>query len=146
MLARAWRSSSSGSRASTSTARGCGRRRHGEPGTPTKGALPIFTNPFVAGRTQMATGSSHSESSVPNPRFAVGTSGFAYDAWRGSLYPEKLPAKRFLEHYAQRFSTTRTAPPASRTMMTCRSPTNVRLKSPGFGISASRPSFSRASY
>jgi uncharacterized protein YecE (DUF72 family) len=36
----------------------------------------------------------------------VGTSGFAYDAWRGSFYPDDLPAKRFLEFYAQRFTTT----------------------------------------
>jgi uncharacterized protein YecE (DUF72 family) len=30
----------------------------------------------------------------------VGTSGFAFDAWRGPFYPEKLPARRMLSHYA----------------------------------------------
>jgi uncharacterized protein YecE (DUF72 family) len=30
----------------------------------------------------------------------AGTSGFAYEAWRGSFYPEGLPAKSMLEHYA----------------------------------------------
>ena len=33
-------------------------------------------------------------------RFHIGTSGFSYPAWKGSFYPEKLPAKKFLEHYA----------------------------------------------
>ena len=42
----------------------------------------------------------------PGSRVAVGTSGFAYDAWRGTFYPDRLPAKRFLEFYAQKFSTT----------------------------------------
>jgi uncharacterized protein YecE (DUF72 family) len=40
------------------------------------------------------------------PRVAVGTSGFAYDAWRGIFYPEDLSSKRFLSYYAQHFSTT----------------------------------------
>lgn len=44
--------------------------------------------------------------STPVARRAVGTSGFAYDAWRGSFYPDDLPAKRFLEFYSQRFTTT----------------------------------------
>ncbi|TMA27337.1 MAG: DUF72 domain-containing protein [Deltaproteobacteria bacterium] len=33
----------------------------------------------------------------------VGTSGYNYEAWRGSFYPEDLPAKRMLSHYAQQF-------------------------------------------
>ena len=32
----------------------------------------------------------------------VGTSGFAYPAWRGSFYPEALPAARMLRFYAER--------------------------------------------
>jgi uncharacterized protein YecE (DUF72 family) len=35
----------------------------------------------------------------------VGTSGYNYDAWRGSFYPEELPAKKMLGYYAERFST-----------------------------------------
>ena len=31
-----------------------------------------------------------------------GTSGFSYDAWKGVFYPEGLPAKKRLEHYASR--------------------------------------------
>ena len=33
----------------------------------------------------------------------VGTSGFAYPKWKGSFYPEKLPAKQFLRFYAEHF-------------------------------------------
>lgn len=35
----------------------------------------------------------------------VGTSGFSYKEWRGSFYPEKLPADRMLAFYSERFST-----------------------------------------
>ena len=34
----------------------------------------------------------------------AGTSGFAYPAWKPGFYPEKLPAARFLEHYAGRLN------------------------------------------
>jgi uncharacterized protein YecE (DUF72 family) len=30
----------------------------------------------------------------------AGTSGFAYPAWKPGFYPDKLPAKKFLNHYA----------------------------------------------
>jgi uncharacterized protein YecE (DUF72 family) len=30
----------------------------------------------------------------------VGTSGWAYQEWRGTFYPDRLPQRRFLEHYA----------------------------------------------
>jgi uncharacterized protein YecE (DUF72 family) len=33
----------------------------------------------------------------------VGTSGFSYREWKGSFYPEDLPARRMLAHYAKRF-------------------------------------------
>ncbi len=33
-----------------------------------------------------------------------GTSGFAYPSWKPAFYPEKLPAKKFLNHYAQRLN------------------------------------------
>jgi len=35
----------------------------------------------------------------------VGTSGWQYKDWRGVLYPEKLPQRVWLEHYAERFAT-----------------------------------------
>ena len=33
-----------------------------------------------------------------------GTSGFAYAAWKPGFYPAKLPAKQFLNHYAERLN------------------------------------------
>jgi uncharacterized protein YecE (DUF72 family) len=38
-------------------------------------------------------------------RFFVGTSGYSYKEWKGSFYPEKLPAKEMLTYYAKAFST-----------------------------------------
>jgi uncharacterized protein YecE (DUF72 family) len=35
----------------------------------------------------------------------VGTSGYNYPEWKGSFYPEKLPAKQMLPYYAERFTT-----------------------------------------
>jgi uncharacterized protein YecE (DUF72 family) len=35
----------------------------------------------------------------------IGTSGWQYKDWRGRLYPEKLPQRLWLEHYAERFAT-----------------------------------------
>ena len=35
----------------------------------------------------------------------VGCSGFLYRDWRGIVYPEKLPQRRWLEHYATLFDT-----------------------------------------
>lgn len=37
-------------------------------------------------------------------RLFAGTSGFAYPAWKPVFYPEKLPAAKFLEHYAGRLN------------------------------------------
>ena len=34
----------------------------------------------------------------------AGTSGFAYPAWKPGFYPAKMPAKQFLNHYAQRLN------------------------------------------
>src|SRR5262245_3762807 len=34
----------------------------------------------------------------------VGTSGYSYKEWKGSFYPEKLPAKEMLSYYAGRFN------------------------------------------
>ena len=35
----------------------------------------------------------------------VGTSGYSYAPWKGSFYPEKLPAARMLGYYSERFPT-----------------------------------------
>lgn len=35
----------------------------------------------------------------------VGTSGWQYRSWRGLFYPEQLPQRAWLEHYAERFAT-----------------------------------------
>ena len=37
-------------------------------------------------------------------RVLVGTSGFSYKEWKGSFYPEDLPADGMLRHYAGRLS------------------------------------------
>ena len=34
----------------------------------------------------------------------AGTSGFAYPGWKPRFYPEKLPAKKFLEYYSSRLN------------------------------------------
>ncbi|MBK8014816.1 MAG: DUF72 domain-containing protein [Deltaproteobacteria bacterium] len=38
-------------------------------------------------------------------RLLVGTSGFAYKAWKGRFYPKDLKDKDFLSYYGQRFKT-----------------------------------------
>ena len=38
-------------------------------------------------------------------RVRIGTSGWVYQHWRGRFYPEKLPAARWFEFYAERFDT-----------------------------------------
>jgi uncharacterized protein YecE (DUF72 family) len=35
----------------------------------------------------------------------VGTSGYSYKEWKGSFYPEKLPAGQMLRYYGERFRT-----------------------------------------
>ena len=35
----------------------------------------------------------------------IGCSGWVYKDWRGSFYPEKLPQRRWLEHYSSVFRT-----------------------------------------
>jgi uncharacterized protein YecE (DUF72 family) len=37
-------------------------------------------------------------------RLFGGTSGFSYPAWKPDFYPQDLPAKKFLEHYASRLN------------------------------------------
>jgi uncharacterized protein YecE (DUF72 family) len=38
------------------------------------------------------------------PKVFVGTSGWAYAAWKPVFFPEKLPQKKFLQHYASRLN------------------------------------------
>src|SRR5579862_8711807 len=38
-------------------------------------------------------------------RCLVGTSGYNYPEWKGSFYPEKLPAAKMLSYYAEAFTT-----------------------------------------
>jgi uncharacterized protein YecE (DUF72 family) len=38
-------------------------------------------------------------------RVRIGCSGWMYDSWRGRLYPEREPKRRWLELYAQHFDT-----------------------------------------
>src|SRR3979411_1548817 len=38
-------------------------------------------------------------------RMWVGTSGYNYPEWKGSFYPEKLPAAKMLPYYAEHFQT-----------------------------------------
>ncbi|MBI4409894.1 MAG: DUF72 domain-containing protein [Gemmatimonadetes bacterium] len=38
-------------------------------------------------------------------RVRAGTSGFAYKEWKGSFYPEDLPASAMLRYYARQFAT-----------------------------------------
>lgn len=43
---------------------------------------------------------------MPRQTILIGTSGFSYDEWKGSFYPEKLKSKEYLAHYAGTFPTT----------------------------------------
>ena len=46
------------------------------------------------------------EESITASRVFVGTSGFAYKEWKGTFYPDDLPAKKYLSYYAGHFRTT----------------------------------------
>lgn len=41
----------------------------------------------------------------PPGRWRVGTCGWHYEDWRGPVYPEDLPRRRWFEHYCARFDT-----------------------------------------
>ena len=43
---------------------------------------------------------------TPMATLYAGTSGFAYTTWKPDFYPAKLPAKKFLAHYAERLNST----------------------------------------
>lgn len=42
---------------------------------------------------------------LPHERIHIGTSGWSYDSWAGSLYPSNLPKKNWLKFYGSRFGT-----------------------------------------
>ena len=42
---------------------------------------------------------------MPRGGLRIGTSGYVYEHWWGSFYPDDLPAKRRFAHYAERFDT-----------------------------------------
>jgi len=42
---------------------------------------------------------------VPALKVHVGTSGYNYPEWKGTFYPDKLPAAKMLAYYVERFST-----------------------------------------
>src|SRR3954454_4932307 len=42
---------------------------------------------------------------APRGRARVGCSGWMYKDWRGLVYPERLPQRRWFEHYATLFDT-----------------------------------------
>ena len=41
---------------------------------------------------------------MTHPRLWTGTSGFSYKEWKGSFYPEKLPATKMLAYYSRQLS------------------------------------------
>jgi uncharacterized protein YecE (DUF72 family) len=56
-------------------------------------ALPLATAP-----------ASGPAASAPPSKLFAGTSGWAYATWKPGFYPEKLPAKKFLEFYASQLT------------------------------------------
>src|SRR5205085_2191697 len=77
---------------------GCGRRLRGralQPRAPLRTPRrPGCGAPPPAHLSQAGAGMIH-----------VGTSGYNYEAWRGSFYPAELSSKKMLAYYAERFST-----------------------------------------
>lgn len=39
------------------------------------------------------------------PKYRIGCSGFLYDSWRGTFYPEDLPYKKWLSFYVEKLKT-----------------------------------------
>jgi uncharacterized protein YecE (DUF72 family) len=63
----------------------------------------------------------------------IGTSGFQYPEWKGTFYPEKMPASKMLSYYADRFASTEVnytfrRIPAEKTIRTWSSATPARFK------------------
>ena len=61
------------------------------------GALGFYTKD-----ARVRTGACGQATAMP---MIIGTSGWQYRDWRGGLYPQGVPARRWLEHYAGRYQT-----------------------------------------
>jgi uncharacterized protein YecE (DUF72 family) len=77
------------------------------------GALPVFLCrasallPLLsAGNENIVTATAPGNRGESGARLWVGTSGWSYATWRGTVYPTTLPPRRYLECYAQQFATT----------------------------------------
>ena len=62
--------------------------------------MGIATNAMSRPRTE-----SSPHSAQTPPRAHVGCSGWAYDDWRGIIYPEQLPKRAWFDHYSTLFDT-----------------------------------------
>jgi uncharacterized protein YecE (DUF72 family) len=47
---------------------------------------------------------SYNAKSIDMAKLYCGTSGYAYDTWKPGFYPDKLPSKKYLAHYATRLN------------------------------------------
>ena len=83
-------------------ARGARRRRRSPTRTTTWPALrargprartPSATSPSIAGSSPRGADGAARRRDARVPRVLVGTSGFSYPAWRGTFYPDDLPAR-----------------------------------------------------
>ena len=71
----------------------------------TEGASPFPPEPSTSRRAgEFPRSASRPESRVSKP-VHIGCSGWNYRDWRGVIYPEGLPARRWLERYAELFDT-----------------------------------------
>jgi len=58
----------------------------------------------VARLPQAPLPTSETAAAAANSRIFAGTSGWAYPTWKPEFYPERTPAKRFLEFYSRQLS------------------------------------------
>jgi uncharacterized protein YecE (DUF72 family) len=65
-------------------------------------------------------------------RCCVGTSGWSYDSWLGSFYPEDLPRNQWIEFYAKRFDSVELNATFYRTLPEAMFKAWVRRTPPGF--------------
>src|SRR5215203_3895593 len=102
---RSWCSTASRMRGtrSTPTPAGSSPRKTSGP-TGTSPFLPESCRPPLAVTLGVAGSQPASGRWLGRPmNFYVGTSGYAYKEWKGSFYPDDLPAKQMLRYYGERF-------------------------------------------
>ena len=58
----------------------------------------------TTGSQQYLTNDLHEKTVSVMKNLYVGTSGYSYKEWKGSFYPEKLPARDMLPYYAERLN------------------------------------------